>query len=260
MRKTLISIALSAGLIVCAAPSQAQYRGGLPYSTGTFYPLGGLLGSPFSSYARYGMFGSAASSTALWYGSYYGLGAVRSALFFGTTKLNGNHTSIFPEDYQKSNNITTGNGSYQEVHADWLPESQTSTAPGGYAYYPDAAPTTASIHHKPGPVDPSLLPSPSPMPAGSHETALKRSIPSPAHSIQNWPIASGFVDLVNNKFNGNISQALNDPEGNSWCHALGFKSNVHLSDAREKVIEGVLKDDTLDAVTKVRAVKALMHS
>jgi hypothetical protein len=81
----------------------------------------------------------------------------------------------------------------------------------------------------------------------------------------NSPLAQGFVDLVNSKFDGDISRALFDPEARSWARSIGLVDNdqvfnADLSDERIGLIERVLRDRTLTAPTKIHSVKLLLHN
>jgi len=305
MRKNLLGLALSVGLLVLSQPAQAQYTGGLPYSSGTFYPMGAMMGSPFSSYARYGMGGMGAASTGMWYGGMMGMGLLRAALFYGTTHLNGNHTSVLPEDYQSkkkkkcSNGQTPSNGSnaetpadgsdaqtasnasYQDVHAQWLPApnqpavmpvSQQQSMPQASRQQPAAdtgvyaaGPYSSALAEpeRSYPSAPELEPNRSAASAApSMVSNIDTVITEDRQVAENTPLAAGLVDLVNHKYNGNMSTALGDPEVQSWSKALGLTngSQVYLSHTRIKVIEDVLKDYSLDPVTKIEAIKALMHT
>lgn len=77
------------------------------------------------------------------------------------------------------------------------------------------------------------------------------------------PLAQAFVHQVNTKFDGNMNSALFDPETRSWAKALGLINHdklfgADLSDTRVQLMRQVLQDQTLDAISKLGAVKILL--
>lgn len=91
-----------------------------------------------------------------------------------------------------------------------------------------------------------------------------RQAPSPLPG-GNAPLAHGFVDLVNSKFNGDISRAMFDPEARSWAQALGLIRHdqvfdMNLSSERVDLIERLLKDRSLPAPAKIDSVRTLLQN
>lgn len=77
------------------------------------------------------------------------------------------------------------------------------------------------------------------------------------------PLAQAFIHQVNTKFDGNMNSALFDPETRSWAKALGVINNdkmfgADLSDTRVHLMRQVLQDQSLDAISKLGAVKILL--
>lgn len=77
------------------------------------------------------------------------------------------------------------------------------------------------------------------------------------------PLAQAFVHQVNSKFDGNMNNALFDPETRSWAKALGLINHeklfgADLSDTRVQLMRQVLQDQSLDAISKLGAVKILL--
>ena len=93
---------------------------------------------------------------------------------------------------------------------------------------------------------------------GSSKNALK-----PLKMGKNAPFASSFIDTVNNKYNGDIQSALSDQNTRAMAHNLGLigggNANLNLSEERKSVIGRIMHDDSLDAASKMAAVKALLH-
>lgn len=77
------------------------------------------------------------------------------------------------------------------------------------------------------------------------------------------PLAQAFVHQVNSKFDGNMNNALFDPETRSWAKALGLINHeklfgADLSDTRVQLMRQVLQDQSLDAISKLGAIKILL--
>ena len=76
------------------------------------------------------------------------------------------------------------------------------------------------------------------------------------------PFAMAFINNVNTEYNGDIRKALANPSSRAWAESLGvsFKGDgkFAISDERSGIIERVLKDNSLDAVSKLNTVKILL--
>ena len=77
------------------------------------------------------------------------------------------------------------------------------------------------------------------------------------------PMADGFIDLVNRKYDGNISMALADRQVRSFARAIGLigGDDVLKSDfsaERVQIIKGILADPHEDGATKISAVRMLL--
>ena len=78
------------------------------------------------------------------------------------------------------------------------------------------------------------------------------------------PLATGFVDAVNNNFGGNISQALFDPEMRSWAKSIGLiKASDDLVDTnfggeRVALIKSILADSSETPAAKLETVRLLL--
>lgn len=79
------------------------------------------------------------------------------------------------------------------------------------------------------------------------------------------PFADGFVNTVNNQFNGDISKALFDPGTRGWAKALGMTHDdglfdADLSESRVDVVRKIFRDPSLDPQSKINAAKILLNS
>jgi hypothetical protein len=77
------------------------------------------------------------------------------------------------------------------------------------------------------------------------------------------PIADGFVSHLVTKYDGNIQKALGNGDTRNWAKAMGVIENEShdsssLSPDRVEVIGRILKDGSLDSVSKVDAVRILL--
>src|SRR5262249_2166047 len=150
--------------------------------------------------------------------------------------------------------------------------SQPAVDQNGYSVpqYSNTMPPTApqiARQQAPAPLPmPTPQPQPSPVPPSappSNPTAP--SIPTPLRAGSPAPLAAGFVNRVNEKFDGDISHALFNPETRAWAKMLGLVDGdtifmADLSPDRVETIKRIFKDASLDPASKLNAVKILLHS
>jgi hypothetical protein len=78
------------------------------------------------------------------------------------------------------------------------------------------------------------------------------------------PFAGAFINNINSEYKGDIRKALSNPQTRAWAQSLGImnsgSNNFSISDERSGVIEHVLKDSSLDPVSKLDAVKILLRN
>jgi hypothetical protein len=76
------------------------------------------------------------------------------------------------------------------------------------------------------------------------------------------PLADGFVDHLVKKYDGHMGNALNNADTRNWAKAMGVIDDQHSVDAmpadRIEVMGRILKDSSLDSVSKVDAVRILL--
>lgn len=144
-------------------------------------------------------------------------------------------------------------------------------AGGGQGSSPGAAYGAApdpDNFYLPGPQTQSLYATPAaPLTVGAAPTANQMPPVAPAPAAAGTkggvPLADGFVNHVVTKYNGNIRHALGNSDTRNWAKAMGvIESESHdgtsLSPDRVEVIGRILKDGSLDSVSKVDAVRILL--
>lgn len=106
---------------------------------------------------------------------------------------------------------------------------------------------------------PNAPPAPQPMPQGPAPTPLHHG----EHMGGNVPLAAGFIDLINQKYDGDIGKALKNSDTRSWAHMLGLidgkRFSTDLGSHRVETISRILKDQALDPVSKLDAIRILLR-
>ena len=72
-------------------------------------------------------------------------------------------------------------------------------------------------------------------------------------------MAAGFVEMVNARFEGDIARAMSDPEARAWAKSLGLNVSTNLNERRVEMIKNILHENTIDSVTKIETITALMR-
>jgi hypothetical protein len=78
------------------------------------------------------------------------------------------------------------------------------------------------------------------------------------------PLAAGFINEVNTKYDGDIGKALFDANTRGYAKALGLVDGesiftADLSQQRIALIKQVMHEPTLDPVSKLNTVKILLN-
>jgi hypothetical protein len=235
-KRILALVALS--LAASATPAQAQYWG-LPYGMGTsaywparslFYPL------------RY----MGATSSQPWYLANSLMGA---AAYYGINRtivpqMTTNRQLMAAQNYQDDEPVydpRQRTRSYrpskqtvdQNVHAQWL----NPPPPAGLGYGNTGYPPVAAA--------PPVMPAP---------LLIAPSAPG------NAPLAEGFVNLVNSKFNGDLVAALKDDHARSWAQTIGINTRSIIPQHRQAVLKTILSDQSLHPVDKIQAITSLTRN
>jgi hypothetical protein len=109
----------------------------------------------------------------------------------------------------------------------------------------------------------SSTPPPSSTPPIAPEIAPVAFKENESLAKQNMPFAQGFIDLVNNKYDSHIGQALRDPQTKSYAKAIGLidtKADIfaNLKEERIELIAKILKDENEDPLTKINTIRILL--
>ncbi len=182
----------------------------------------------------------------------------------------------------------------QNTHATWqnsVPPNTLASAPtqGQFQGQPQAQPNyfidplrtpiSGEISNSPsqdmGPFTaPGQMPPLAPNVVSKHNRSNRHPISSisspisssaqPNSSAIAGPLAQGFVAKVNQVYDGDIGRALFDPEMRGWARCLDLVKDedvikLELSPARVGLIQQVLKDSSLDDLSKLDAVKVLLR-
>jgi len=159
-------------------------------------------------------------------------------------------------------NVHTG----QSVPRNPPQQGGSPVAPGTAAAAPDV-PQAPPLAPQRGGSPP--IPSPTPphpqVPPLTPRPELPPQAPTPVPLSRGpAPLAAGFVNEVNSKFDGDISKALFDAPTRGYAKALGLVDgetifSADLSQQRVGLIKQVLHEPTLDPVSKLNTVKILLN-
>lgn len=188
---------------------------------------------------------------------------------------------------QRTRPVRAGlSGVDQNIHATWqnagpnnLAQAPTPTQPN-YFVDPLRTPITGSVSNA-SPQDLAPVTAPGEMPPLAPQVVSKRhrwarhsQADSPAETkaqsqsqaTENTagPLAQGFIAKVNQVYDGDIGRALFDPEMRGWARCLDLVKDddlikLDLSPARVGLIQQIMKDNTLDDMSKLDAVKVLLR-
>lgn len=86
---------------------------------------------------------------------------------------------------------------------------------------------------------------------------------APAAAGSGSPVAQGFIDHLVSKYQGDMSKALSNSDTRSWARAMGVvedgvSDGSYLPADRLEVIGRILKDNTLDPVSKIDTMRILL--
>ncbi len=97
------------------------------------------------------------------------------------------------------------------------------------------------------------------MAAGGQDVGLTAPVAAGSGS----PVAQGFIDHLVSKYQGDMSKALSNSDTRSWARAMGVveegvNDGSYLPADRLEVIGRILKDNTLDPVSKIDTMRILL--
>jgi hypothetical protein len=278
-----LSIALSFGAL--PQPAQAQYFNNMPYYLGTsvLWPLSRVL---FGSSNTYNYMNPYYLGNTLVNRTVTGTGILRAPGYGPMPMGLAEYTDEEPLNSPRQRNRPFRYGQYGV--------DQTAYASGFRNPDPDAV-VPQAVGQPGAPGMPAIIPGqaqgvPAPLPvqqvgqtAGMPPLAPQRHKhkQSRAEKLQQQqqlaplsavpaavspaPLAQGFVDLVNSKYDGDISKALFNADSRAWAHTVGLVDNndifgADLSQERVNVISRIFKDPGLDACSKLEATKILLRT
>lgn len=179
----------------------------------------------------------------------------------------GNNTNNSNNSSSNSNNLNSNSNNAQPYGSNLqnnggpftLPGPQLAPGAQPYGFQSQSAPPAQSGgysgYQPAGGADGFSAPAP---PQG-FGMANGASVPSGAAS----PLAESFINHVNNRFNGDMSKALSDTETRNWARSMGVVDDgvadgSHLTGDRLDVLGKILRDDSLDSVSKLDTMKILL--
>jgi hypothetical protein len=238
--KQRVAAAMATAIAFCAAPQQAQAQNWNynPYTGGsTWLGISRLVQYPFNRFSTptaplY------LASPLIRYGTYYaGQRVTNSSRNFNYGNYAGGDDAAADPRQRTRPVVSDGNGiTDQIVHAKPFRHDNNNSANGDPAGNPDPAAVSSGS-----------------MPPGAPPIAPSRPGPQPG----------GFIDLVNSKYQGDISKALFDPDTRAYARAVGLIDTDEIFDAdlkpqKVQTIRGILGDSREDATVRINAVRMLL--
>lgn len=229
--RTCVKLAAGLTLVLSlvALPARAQNWGYNPYTGGaTWLGAANLFMYPFNRYSS----ASAPlymASPLIWNATYYASQKLTNSnrrFNYGTY----NNDELYGEPRDRTRPyVQDGNAVHDQVVHARRPDAQNN--------------------YTPAPQDPAQ----NPLPAQDQASV-------PPHSA---PLAQGFIDVVNNKFSGDIGKALFDPPTRSYARAVGLIGdddlfNADLSPQKIQTIRGILADNSEDPSVRINTVRMLL--
>jgi len=122
-------------------------------------------------------------------------------------------------------------------------------------------------HHAPPAVPASAQSSTQPSGPASNlseaaEAHAGQAVQASAQAVSK-PLAEGFINHLNGNYQGDMSKALGNSDTRSWAQAMGIigddvQDGSHLSQDRLDVLGRLLKDNSLDPVSKLDTMRILL--
>lgn len=258
----LLALTLTTGLFFAQAqPAQAQYW---PYrylylGQALLYPLtrgltGTLLYGPYNANPLYSAsyFTRRAAGMAMQYPYIYGY----------------NPTAYAPMGYRNAGLPPNQNYNYGLNNGDLA----GSDGDDASLYNPPVQSKAQPIHMPAQAYQQPYYPAPqavAPAPPINSSAPFSSSVPPvavpavPAVSAAS-PLAQGFIDHLNSKYEGDLSKALANSDTRSWARAMGVidesvGDGSYLPADRLETVSRILKDNNLDAVSKLDTMRILLR-
>ncbi len=99
--------------------------------------------------------------------------------------------------------------------------------------------------------------------AGSTAVVVNGAAGGAVNAAGGSPLADGFVNHLVSKYDGHMGNALNNADTRNWAKAMGLIDEDHRGDSlppdRIEVMGRILKDSSLDSISKVDAMRILLR-
>jgi hypothetical protein len=96
----------------------------------------------------------------------------------------------------------------------------------------------------------------------SQSSNMPGALPVGSAPATSSPLADGFIDHLVTKYDGHMGNALSNSDTRNWAKAMGLIDDQHSAQAmpadRIEVMGRILKDSSLDSVSKVDAMRILL--
>jgi hypothetical protein len=139
---------------------------------------------------------------------------------------------------------------------------QSATAPGPVTFSPSSAHAGGGSPASPMSAPSSVASVTPPAVSVASPAAALPAVATPPQALGR-PLAEGFINHLNTNYQGDMSKALGNQDTRSWARAMGIigddvPDGSHLSKDRLEVIDKLLKDNSLDPVSKLDTMRILL--
>ncbi|MGH9553415.1 MAG: hypothetical protein ACRD3W_28800 [Terriglobales bacterium] len=245
--------ALSLAILTAAPPACAYYSlNYLPYQLGGYllYPMRSLFYAPYTFLP--GRFGS--------YANQQTQASYRVPFSGNSPVLEQQYTDPEPVGEPRQRNRPQRAGFFakdQVSSAQWTNRNSNGQDPNAATAPAAGAPPVAP--QRGGTAVASAQGAP-----GAHGAAASAAAPPAMAAAPNAPLASGFINSVNDRFDGDLGKALFDPGTRGWAKALGLIDNDAMftsdfSAERTDVMRKILRDPGLDPLSKLDTLRILLR-
>jgi len=272
MKQRILPLVLAATLLLSQAlPAWAQSPYWFLYmGQSLLYPLTrGLMGSLY-----YGPY----NANPLYSASYFMKRAASNAAQYPYVAPNYSPGSFGPYGYRNAG--LPPNYNYGLTNADLQGQGQSQAQQSDQSLYSTNSAQAQPLHL------PAAAPSPYYPPVGASNLNQPNYAPPAVNAIGNQapvmssggqdvgltapaaagsgsPVAQGFIDHLVSKYQGDMSKALSNSDTRSWARAMGVvdegvNDGSYLPADRLEVIGRILKDNTLDPVSKIDTMRILL--
>jgi hypothetical protein len=259
-RKVMAAIAGVSSCTLFVAPAQAYNLGYTNFGYSLLYPLTNLAYGPYYILNRAMMQTVYSPYGYTPYGGRFNSGNNYSNL--NNLSGNQNFSNYAPNGYAGNWNqpSQTLSGNYPQQAANFNPQGN----------YPPPVNNLNNNQKGQDPFSPITQP-PQALAAGSGNSGATTPGPSVApsrfgggQSQIGGSFAGDFLNVISNKYHGDVGRAFKDDDVRAWAQALNIPipENAALEKmgrVRKQAIMSVLKDNSLDSNSKIDALRVLLH-